>query len=394
MSQRNEKFFILCALPLLFICSCKNSPDTLLDPGKIPELPENGTVTSEASSFFRKSQSPLGKSSYSVLQLSEDCVLEVRNGQYELKEGTVAEISAKPKQKLKKIEYRTMLPSVTGSYSFFRILLPKKFIPESMQFNIKYLNGEKLQDSKNGTVYSYYENAQFDFYGVFLPFSPLYDLDHYFLSIQMAFTDGEEIAVYSVGEIKKGTFKEQTLNFPKGKSGELASASRKLYREQQAARHELWRTVTQPLTKDVLRIAKPLDNTSRVTSDFCFTRKWFLSNGKLYSRDVHLGVDYGVPTGTPVYSLLDGVVVSSGLQELYGNMVIVDHGLGLYTNYCHMSKRLKNADTLIKKSEILGEVGMTGAATGSHLHVEVRIYGIPIDYRKLEYLPQLFVSEN
>lgn len=381
-----NKNFCICALLLLLIYSCKNSPETLSVPRKIPMLPENGEVTPGPLLFFRKS-------SDTVLQLSEDCVLEVQNGQYILKKGTVAEIISPARQKLKNIKYQTMFPSVTGSYSFFRMMIPKKFVPEDIKFSIEYLNGEKLQDSKKGNVYSYYENSYFNFYGVFLPFSPLYDSDHYFLSIQMVFGNDEKIAVHSTGEITKSLFKEQKLNFPKGKSNELANASRKLYNEQQAARHELWRTVTQPLMKDILRITKPLDNTLRLTSDFCFTRKWFLSTGKLYSRDIHLGVDYGAPIGTPVYSLLDGVVVSSGLQELYGNMVIVDHGLGLYTNYCHMSKRLKNADTLIEKGEILGEVGMTGAATGAHLHVEARIYGIPIDYRKLEYLPELFVFE-
>ena len=226
-----------------------------------------------------------------------------------------------------------------------------------------------------------------------MPFSPLYEQDNYSLSIRMSFRDGDKAVIYSVGEIKKKTFKEQQLNFSKGKSKDLESASRKKYNVQQAARHELWRTVTQPLTEDVWQITKPLDNISRLTSDFGFTRRWILDSGKQYSRDVHLGVDYGVPTGTSIYSLLDGVVVLSGMQELYGNMVIVNHGLGLYTNYCHMNKCLVNADSVIKKGGILGEVGMTGASTGPHLHIETRIYGIPIDYRKLESLPELFVID-
>ena len=262
-----------------------------------------------------------------------------------------------------------------------------------MTFSVKYFDGEKLQDSKKGHVYSYYEDSQINFYGVFLPFSPLYEQERYLLSININFRDGEKVVIYSTGLIGKTVYKEQTLKFPARKSKDLESASRKKYKIQQAARHELWKITNQPLNREILKVVKPLDNMARMTSDFCFTRKWILNNGKLYSRDVHLGVDYGVPTGTPIYSILDGVVVSSGLQELYGNMIIVDHGLGLYTNYCHMNKRLKKADTLIKKGEVLGEVGMTGAATGPHLHIEARIYGIPIDYRKLDCLPELFVVE-
>ncbi len=386
LRNKGRIFSVLCVFLSLFIYSCKNTADVVALSGNIPVLPESGVVTSQVSSFFKKNNS-------TVWSLSPDCVVEITGNEYKLKQGTLLESSFFSKKRIKKIEYQTLFPSIAGSFSFFRILIPKKYSIEDTAFTLKYLNNEKLQDARKGGVYSYYEDSQFYFYGVFLPFSPLYEQDSYLLSVDLNFSDGERICIQSTGVIEKNTFREQVLKFPKGKSKDLQNASRKKYKVQQAARHELWKNVTQPLTDDVWMITKPLDNTSRMTSDFCFTRKWVLDTGKLYSKDVHLGVDYGVPTGTPIYSLLDGEVVSSGLQELYGNMVIVNHGLGLYTNYCHMNKCLKKADTLIKKGEILGEVGMTGAATGPHLHIEARIYGIPVDYRKLEYLPQLFVAE-
>ena len=386
MLQQNKKPYICVFWAFLFVCSCQNSPEIITIPNKISTLPTSGFVTTQEGSFFKKD-------SDTILFLAEDCVLEVADGSYNLKKGTVMEIESPEKKRLKNIKLQTLFFAETGSFSFFRMLIPKKFVVEEIDFEIKYLIGEKVQDSKKGGVYSYYEDSLFNFYGVFLPFSPLYEQDNYSLSIRMSFRDGDKAVIYSVGEIKKKTFKEQQLNFSKGKSKDLESASRKKYNVQQAARHELWRTVTQPLPEDVWQITKPLDNISRLTSDFGFTRRWILDSGKQYSRDVHLGVDYGVPTGTSIYSLLDGVVVLSGMQELYGNMVIVNHGLGLYTNYCHMNKCLVNADSVIKKGGILGEVGMTGASTGPHLHIETRIYGIPIDYRKLESLPELFVID-
>ena len=386
MLQQNKKPYICVFWAFLFVCSCQNSPEIITIPNKISTLPISGFVTTQEGSFFKKD-------SDTILFLAEDCVLEVADGSYNLKKGTVMEIESPEKKRLKNIKLQTLFFAETGSFSFFRMLIPKKFVVEEIDFEIKYLIGEKVQDSKKGGVYSYYEDSLFNFYGVFLPFSPLYEQDNYSLSIRMSFRDGDKAVIYSVGEIKKKTFKEQQLNFSKGKSKDLESASRKKYNVQQAARHELWRTVTQPLPEDVWQITKPLDNISRLTSDFGFTRRWILDSGKQYSRDVHLGVDYGVPTGTSIYSLLDGVVVLSGMQELYGNMVIVNHGLGLYTNYCHMNKCLVNADSVIKKGGILGEVGMTGASTGPHLHIETRIYGIPIDYRKLESLPELFVID-
>lgn len=383
----NKKIFLYIFSVLLcsLICSCKTSLELIPISNNVPTLPISGVVNAENGSLFRKNNT--------ILCLSDDCILELNKDGYKLKQGTLIESTSSLKRKIKKIDYHTLFPSVTGSFSFFRMLIPKKFNVDDMTFSVKYFDGEKLQDSKKGHVYSYYEDSQINFYGVFLPFSPLYEQERYLLSININFRDGEKVVIYSTGLIGKTVYKEQTLKFPAKKSKDLESASRKKYKIQQAARHELWKITTQPLNREILKTVKPLDNMARMTSDFCFTRKWILNNGKLYSRDVHLGVDYGVPTGTPIYSILDGVVVSSGLQELYGNMIIVDHGLGLYTNYCHMNKRLKKADTLIKKGEALGEVGMTGAATGPHLHIEARIYGIPIDYRKLDCLPELFVVE-
>ena len=67
--------------------------------------------------------------------------------------------------------------------------------------------------------------------------------------------------------------------------------------------------------------------------------------------------------------------------------------LCLINNPSHKCLYSLNVDTVIKKGGIVGEVGMTGASTGPHLHIETRIYGIPIDYRKLESLPELFVID-
>lgn len=89
-------------------------------------------------------------------------------------------------------------------------------------------------------------------------------------------------------------------------------------------------------------------------------------NGKAGSP--HGGVDFPAPTGTPVHAAQKGRVVLA--EELYfsGNTVIVDHGLGLYTFYCHFSQIDAKVGDEVVAGTVLGEVGATGRVTGPHLH--------------------------
>ncbi|MBF5010328.1 M23 family metallopeptidase [Burkholderia pseudomultivorans] len=96
----------------------------------------------------------------------------------------------------------------------------------------------------------------------------------------------------------------------------------------------------------------------------------------------HTGVDLAAPTGTPVDAAADGVVSFVGTDPGgYGHYVIVDHADGYSTYYAHLSAFARGLRTgePVKQGQRLGSVGMTGAATGPHLHFEVRIANQPVD---------------
>jgi len=99
------------------------------------------------------------------------------------------------------------------------------------------------------------------------------------------------------------------------------------------------------------------------------------------TRDPHHGIEIGKDFGTPVQAAADGVVLFAGQDEkvkfspwtnFYGNMIVIQHAADLYTLYAHLSKIEVQAGQVVKVGEKIGEVGQTGAATGSHLHFEVR----------------------
>jgi murein DD-endopeptidase MepM/ murein hydrolase activator NlpD len=92
----------------------------------------------------------------------------------------------------------------------------------------------------------------------------------------------------------------------------------------------------------------------------------------------HMGTDYAAPTGTPVHAAGDGRVAFAGTKGGYGNALVLSHGANISTLYGHMSRFARNmhVGTHVQQGEVIGYVGMTGLATGPHLHYEYLINGV------------------
>jgi murein DD-endopeptidase MepM/ murein hydrolase activator NlpD len=100
-------------------------------------------------------------------------------------------------------------------------------------------------------------------------------------------------------------------------------------------------------------------------------------NGKATST--HWGLDFRVPTGTPVAAMNDGTVLLARPLYFEGNFVVLDHGQGLLTIYMHLSEfKVKEGDQ-VKRGQVIALSGGTGRATGPHLHVGVRWQGTYLD---------------
>ncbi|MGB4845048.1 MAG: M23 family metallopeptidase, partial [Ferruginibacter sp.] len=94
---------------------------------------------------------------------------------------------------------------------------------------------------------------------------------------------------------------------------------------------------------------------------------------------MHNGLDFTAPQGTPIYATGDGVVTTAGVGTGTGNHVIINHGYGYETEYMHMLRIKTRVGQRVKRGEVIGWVGNTGASTGPHVHYEVHINGTPVD---------------
>ena len=155
--------------------------------------------------------------------------------------------------------------------------------------------------------------------------------------------------------------------------------------------------------------------------DFCITEGHFIFQNPIFlpgntfvdvsyrygstqenKREPHHGVEFLNKFGTPVHAAGDGVVqfagqdkeaVYSPWKKFYGNMVVIRHEDEMYTLYGHLSTINVQAGDEVKAGDLIGEVGHTGVATGSHLHFEVRRGGDGTDYFSTQN-PELWLVRN
>jgi len=108
--------------------------------------------------------------------------------------------------------------------------------------------------------------------------------------------------------------------------------------------------------------------------DYTFTSPYGIRFDKL-----HAGVDLSAPEGTPYRSMHAGVVKRAGYDGGYGYAVVIEHPDGTQAVYAHSRRLLVKAGERVKAGQVIGEVGATGYAYGTHLHLEMHVNGFPTD---------------
>src|SRR5688572_6723729 len=127
---------------------------------------------------------------------------------------------------------------------------------------------------------------------------------------------------------------------------------------------------------------------SQVEAGFADSRT-YVYNGKEVDQQVHLGFDLAVTANVPIAASQQGVVVHADFLGIYGNCVIIDHGLGVQSLYAHLSSIDVKPGDKVAKGQQVGRSGMTGLAGGDHLHFTMLVGGeqvTPVDWWSVQWM--------
>jgi murein DD-endopeptidase MepM/ murein hydrolase activator NlpD len=130
---------------------------------------------------------------------------------------------------------------------------------------------------------------------------------------------------------------------------------------------------------------------SKVEANFADQRT-YTYNGEPIDTAYHLGYDLSVTKNYPVEASNSGTVVFTGDLGIYGNAVILNHGLGLFTLYGHLSSIGVNTGDSVAKRQVLGKTGETGLAAGDHLHFGIYLDGVAV--LPVEWWDQKWIDDN
>ncbi|MEZ4592275.1 MAG: M23 family metallopeptidase [Chloroflexota bacterium] len=157
-------------------------------------------------------------------------------------------------------------------------------------------------------------------------------------------------------------------------TGTAAEIDQESIAEERARLFEIWEQNSGPAQWDA-PFQLPINSFLEISSTFGARRSY---NGGPY-RTYHEGVDFAAYGGTPVLAPAGGTVVVAEFLYVRGGAVIIDHGLGIYSGFYHMSSIAVAPGDVVTPGQIVGEVGTTGLSTGNHLHWDLLVDATWID---------------
>ncbi|MFZ5439701.1 MAG: M23 family metallopeptidase [Myxococcota bacterium] len=171
---------------------------------------------------------------------------------------------------------------------------------------------------------------------------------------------GYDVASYAArratAEGREASLEDLARRLPPSSAGALAAASTAL------------------MLGTAYGLSWPVAPGTRVTSPFGWRNHPILGRGQF-----HTGVDLSVPEGTPVKVVADGVVRRASEDAVNGRVVIVDHGRGVSTAYCHNSALRVTTGQRVKAGDVIADSGSTGRSTGPHVHYQLELGHQPMD---------------
>jgi murein DD-endopeptidase MepM/ murein hydrolase activator NlpD len=192
---------------------------------------------------------------------------------------------------------------------------------------------------------------------------------------------GERANLLAVAHAEQNSAQAQVVEYEEMSAAEEA-ALETLIREKQAeeeARREAERRARQLAGEPVAPISGAPGSVMWPVSG-PITSPFGMRNHPVFGRMImHAGIDIAAAQGTTVAAAASGRIILAQYAGNCGNMITIDHGGGMATNYCHLSQIFVGVGQDVQRGQAIGAVGMTGDATGPHLHFEVRINGRPVD---------------
>jgi murein DD-endopeptidase MepM/ murein hydrolase activator NlpD len=191
-------------------------------------------------------------------------------------------------------------------------------------------------------------------------------LDAQLGAAQLQVQGGEAIAFF----IQPKTYREQRLKVPQGMV-DLTPANQARYERERDHTIEL---LAKPQSVNPVQLRMVVPVAGNRSASFGLRRVF---NGQ--SRNPHSGMDIAAGTGTPFVAPLAGTVIDVGDYYFNGNTVWLDHGGGLLSMFCHLSKTSVALGEVVKQGQVLGAVGATGRVTGPHLHWSVNLNRVMVN---------------